>query len=135
LKKINGNKNIAGLSVFKPNLKSKDAKYLIKKKHEVPDVLQSFINNTFECPLCNKHKVFDESLQCSRIEDPKSSAKIIKINLEKKYLTSREYYNVKIINDIIYNEQNHIVSVFKDYLIFDDISEFLKRFYTRTEGI
>jgi hypothetical protein len=74
LKKINGNKNIAGLSVFKPNLKSKDAKYLIKKKHEVPDVLQSFINNTFECPLCNKHKVFDESLQCSRIEDPKSSA-------------------------------------------------------------
>lgn len=60
---------------------------------------------------------------------------VIKLNLNKKYLTSREYYNVKIINDIIYNEQTHIVSVFKDYLIFDDISEFLKRFYNKLESI
>lgn len=59
---------------------------------------------------------------------------MIKRNLEKKYLTSREYYNVKIINDVIYNEQTHIVSVFKDYLIFDDISEFLKRYYNKTEA-
>ena len=51
-------------------------------------------------------------------------------NLEKKYLTSREYYNSKIVTDIIYNENTHIVSVFKDYLIFDDVSEFLKRSYT-----
>lgn len=50
-------------------------------------------------------------------------------------MTSREYYNVKIINDIIYNEQTHIVSVFKDYLIYDDISEFLKRFYYRLESV
>eukprot|EP00350_Pseudokeronopsis_sp_OXSARD2_P012698 CAMPEP_0170552194 /NCGR_PEP_ID=MMETSP0211-20121228/10114_1 /TAXON_ID=311385 /ORGANISM="Pseudokeronopsis sp., Strain OXSARD2" /LENGTH=137 /DNA_ID=CAMNT_0010859769 /DNA_START=1110 /DNA_END=1523 /DNA_ORIENTATION=+ len=56
-------------------------------------------------------------------------------NLNKKYLTSREYYNVKIINDIIYNENTHIVSVFKDYLIFDDVSEFLKRFYSKLESI
>ena len=48
-------------------------------------------------------------------------------------MTSREYYNVKIINDIIYNENTHIVSVFKDYLIYDDISEFLKRFYQKIE--
>lgn len=44
-------------------------------------------------------------------------------------MTSREYYNVKIVNDVIYNETTHIVSVFKDYLIFDDVSEFLKRYY------
>ncbi len=50
-------------------------------------------------------------------------------NLNSKYLTSRDFYNVKIINDIIYNECTHIVSVFKDFLIYDDISEFLKRFY------
>ena len=36
-----------------------------------------------------------------------------------------------MINDLIYNEQAHIVSVFKDYLILDDINEFLKRFYER----
>ena len=34
----------------------------------------------------------------------------------------------------MYNEQRHIVSVFKEYLIFDDFSEYLKRFYTRKES-
>lgn len=75
--------------------------------------------------------MYNESLECSKIEETKSKAKIMKDNLERKYLTSREYYNVKIINDIIYNENAHIVSVFKDYLIFDDVSEFLKRFYNK----
>jgi len=60
---------------------------------------------------------------------------VIKNNLEQKYLTSKEYYNTKIVNDIIYNEQSNIVSVFKDYLIFDDVSEFLKRFYKKSEQI
>lgn len=58
-----------------------------------------------------------------------------KLNLEKKYLTSRTYYNVKVINDIIYNEASNIVSMFKDYLIFDDVSEFLKRSYTHHEAV
>jgi len=29
----------------------------------------------------------------------------------------------------MYNEPHHLVSVFKDYLIFDDFSEYIKRFY------
>lgn len=48
-------------------------------------------------------------------------------------MTSKDFYNVKIVNDIIYNENTHIVSVFKDYLILDDISEFLKRSYANFE--
>lgn len=55
-------------------------------------------------------------------------------NLDKKYLTSRDYYNIKVINDVIYNENAHIVSIFKDYLIYDDVSEFLKRFYLTNEA-
>lgn len=39
-----------------------------------------------------------------------------------------------IISDIIYNENTHIVSIFKDYLILDDISEFLKRYYMHNES-
>jgi hypothetical protein len=60
---------------------------------------------------------------------------IIAENLFKKYMTSRDFYNVKIINDIIYNEATHIVAVFKDYLIYDDLSEFLKRKYDLPECI
>jgi hypothetical protein len=34
----------------------------------------------------------------------------------------------------MYNENRHIVSVFKDYLIFDDFSEYLKRTYQAYEA-
>ena len=72
------------------------------------------------------------------LDDQKTSfgtrSEVIRNNLELKYLTSREYYNTKIINDVIYNENTHIVSVFKDYLIFDDVSEFLKRQYVTSES-
>jgi len=50
-------------------------------------------------------------------------------------MTSKDFYNVKIINDIIYNEPTHIVAIFKDYLIYDDLSEFLKRFYDSSESV
>ena len=50
-----------------------------------------------------------------------------------KYLTSLEFYNGKVSSDIMYNESRHIVSVFKDFLIFDDFSEYLKRKYQRRE--
>ena len=46
-----------------------------------------------------------------------------------------DYYNVKVVNDIIYNDETHLVSMFKDYLILDDISEFLKRKYRLDESV
>lgn len=44
-------------------------------------------------------------------------------------------FNKNVINSIIYNEKEHIVAEFKDYLIYDDFSEFLKRFYRLNESI
>ena len=52
----------------------------------------------------------------------------------KKYINPK-YYTVNIINNIIYNEKSHIVAIFKDYLILDDTSEFLKRYYKVYESI
>ena len=49
-------------------------------------------------------------------------------------MTSREYYDAKIINDVVYNEPTRLVSIFKDYLIYDDVSEFLKRSYNFQEA-
>lgn len=46
-----------------------------------------------------------------------------------------EFFNIKVINDIMYNERVQTVSVFKDYLIYDDLTEFLKRPYTYPESI
>jgi len=58
----------------------------------------------------------------------------MKESLDKKYLTSRDYYNSKVVSDIMYNEGRNIVSLFKDYLIFDDFSEYLKREYKTSES-
>lgn len=49
-------------------------------------------------------------------------------------MTSQDYYNSKITSDIMYNEPRHVVSVFKDYLIYDDFSEYLKRGYRLHES-
>lgn len=72
-----------------------------------------------DCPICT-----------ARL----NSQDIVRESLEKKYMTGKEYYNVKVVNDVIYNEPCHIVSIFKDYLIYDDVSEFLKRSYTIPEA-
>ena len=58
---------------------------------------------------------------------------VVRRNLKAKYLTGMDYYHLKQVNDIVYNELTHLVSVFKDYLIYDDVSEFLKRTYTYEE--
>lgn len=49
-------------------------------------------------------------------------------------MTSQDYYCSKVTSDIMYNEPRHIVSIFKDYLIYDDFSEYLKRSYRMDEA-
>lgn len=72
---------------------------------------------------------------CKLCQNFHGDLKFINKNLEDKYTTSLEFYNVKLINDIMYNEKVRIVSLFKDYLHFDDHTEFLKRSYTFPEAI
>jgi hypothetical protein len=58
-----------------------------------------------------------------------------KLKLYKKhYKNISDKYNLFIINNILSNSKCHIVSKFKDYLLYDDISEFLKRFYKGYES-
>lgn len=118
----------------------------MKKKHAVsnadPIASKSKTKSIFDKEAGGNNSVDIEEIQ--RIyqdlsaDDIKTAfsngMEVIRNNLELKYLTSREYYNTKIINDVIYNENTHIVSVFKDYLIFDDVSEFLKRQYVVSEA-
>ena len=59
---------------------------------------------------------------------------MIKFQLTKKYMTSPDYYFSRITSNIMYNEPRSMVSVFKDYLIFDDFSEYLKREYHYQEA-
>ena len=58
---------------------------------------------------------------------------IIQKNL-KKYNTSMKKYNKNIINSIIFDHRIHIVAVFKNYLLWDETSEFLKRYYKKKDN-
>ena len=58
--------------------------------------------------------------------------KSIKI-LHKKYLAFENSYELICINNLIYTENCHIVARFKDFLYYDDSSEFLKKYYIKNE--
>ena len=53
----------------------------------------------------------------------------------KKYSTSNKKYRIFIINTIIFDQRIHEVAVFKNNLLWDESSEFLKRFYKNKESI
>ena len=55
--------------------------------------------------------------------------------LYNRYRINEDYYNIKIINEIISNENSHIVAEFKDFLIKDDYSEFIQKYYNKNETI
>ena len=61
--------------------------------------------------------------------------RIIHNKFIKLYQMTEDIYNIKIINEIISNENTHIVALFKDYLIKDDINEFIYNFYKLNESI
>lgn len=93
---------------------------ILLQKLIVKRTIQSYFMSSQEC--------------CSFCRGRKGPYGLIQKNLNSKYLTGMDYYNVKVVNDIIYNDTTNLVSVFKDYLIYDDISEFMKRYYNNQES-
>lgn len=47
--------------------------------------------------------------------------------LLKRYMWTEDSYNIKTINDIMYNQKTLVVSNFKEFLLYDDYTEFMKR--------
>ena len=64
---------------------------------------------------------------------PYKELKKIALNqLHKRYGAKAKLkytYKGLIMENLIFNKNTHLVSVFKDYMIWDYIEEFLKRFY------
>ncbi len=56
------------------------------------------------------------------------------LNNLKKYDSSFEYYANKISNDIVYDEQKRIVCYYREHLLWNEETEFLKRYYGANES-
>ena len=65
----------------------------------------------------------------------KNVKKILYTKLYTKYTSKSFSYNIISINNIIFNEPCLIVAKFKDFLIYDDNTEFFRKFYPSTESI
>lgn len=59
---------------------------------------------------------------------------VVLYNLRRKYAGKRENYDARIVEDILCNDNTHAVTVFKDYLISDDVNEFMQRFFLMWEA-
>ena len=62
--------------------------------------------------------------------------KVIFSKFNKKYkikYNPKRIYNELIMYTLLFNKNTHLVSVFKDYMIYDYVDEFFKRFYTNVE--
>jgi hypothetical protein len=59
----------------------------------------------------------------------------IQKNLIRRHSCTVADYNDNIVDNLIYNKNCHMVSVFKDYMITDYIDEFLKRIYKVNECV
>ena len=80
----------------------------------------------------------NSNFEITPIKKPQSFKEIEKRvfkHLYQKYLIPKLFYGKLISHNIIYNQKNHIVAKFKDYLILDDLSEFIKRYYTKDESL
>ena len=60
--------------------------------------------------------------------------KYISLYFNIKYSNDKNFYNKKVIDDIINNESTNLVAEFKDFLIYGDVSEFLHDNYKMTES-
>ena len=61
--------------------------------------------------------------------------KMIYKRLCKFYYRDKNFYNIKIINEIISNDNSHIVAEFKDFLIKNDFSEFFQKYYKLKDSL
>ena len=63
-----------------------------------------------------------------------SMEKKIMKSLNIKYSTKEYQYSYISTNNLIFQQSSRIVAIFKDYLILDDPTEFLRRFYSKEES-
>ena len=113
------------------NIKSK-FNTIIKKNNIINS---KFLINIKKLKFNKGLKNNNNKLNKSNSNTMKNLEKIIHDKFIKIYQTKENFYNIKIINEIINNESTRIVSKFKEFLIKDDLNEFISRFYKKNKSI
>ena len=120
-------------SSLSPNIKSNQNNKIntsSQKNQNNSDIKISNVSNTTSL----KQKALKIILENSHlITSQKTIEKRIFQRFNQFYSNDEDFYFIKVINEIICNENTHIVAEFKDYLISGDYSEFLQKSYNINE--
>ena len=83
------------------------------------------------------NKVIDSSNEVSlstQKDTPKNPYRIFLLyKLRKKYDVKMYVYDMKKVNELIFNIPSHFTAIFKEYLLKEEEAEFLKRIYHKNE--
>ena len=123
---------------------SSTSNYIQNSNNTIKSISLNFLNNNNynknESKLLESDRDLNEKIIKLLIGDHpllpmKAIKKIAHCNFMNQHYKTKDYYNIKVIDEIIHNENSHIVAEFKDYLIKGDISEFLQQYYKKKESL
>jgi hypothetical protein len=83
----------------------------------------------------DKSKNISMRMSYKRDKNNKITPKNIMRKILRTHDTTIKKYNILNINAIIFDQKNHKVATFKNYLIWDESSEFFKRYYKLYESV
>ena len=114
--------------------RKKDSLKIIKKNIQISNknTDENIKNSYFENE--KKIKKIYEKINHNKISNMLNLERYVFIKFNNFYSNEEDFYNIKIINEIICNETTHIVALFKDNLINGDNSEFLQKSYYLKES-
>ena len=121
--------------LYKININSLSTNFTNSYKQNSINSNSSFqkLNKIFQCYNKFNNSNNNKSQNCLE-EKIKNLRKIAQKKLYKTNNCTIEKYNSYILEYLLHNENCHIVSVFKDYMISDYIEEFLRRIYKLNES-
>eukprot|EP00347_Sterkiella_histriomuscorum_P010950 403374314 len=82
-----------------------------------------------ECRYCNMNTSSSNSnSRCNLMHDSAIMSNLLQTAASRATI-QQEFYNSKNINSILQNKQTRITSIFKDYLVYDNLSDYLVDYY------
>ena len=106
--------------------KKKNNKSSKKKRKKKKKLLKTMESKSSESL---KENLFNKSMQ-----KPKNPYRLFLIyKLRKKYDAKTSLYDIKKVNELIFNVPTHFTAIFKEYLLKEEEADFLKRMYFKNE--
>lgn len=127
--KVNKNKDNP-FNIYKANKRNLKSRLSDKKINK-----KTLASSSTSNPYKNKSSTFSNIKPLYSFKETLNKAYTKLNSVLRSYNMSKEAINIRIANDIIFDEKKRIVSIFKDYLLWDETSDFFRQYYKKNKSI